>query len=90
MGKAERVAAKQFKKLSDAQRRIVVYAEGRGDWAHVGPIVDELLDQHGARITYLTSEADDPILERTHPALVALAIGDGTERTLLFREMRID
>ncbi|NNE72363.1 MAG: CDP-glycerol--glycerophosphate glycerophosphotransferase [Acidimicrobiales bacterium] len=86
--KALKAAAKAFKKLPAEWRRLVVYAENRSDWAHLGPVVDRLLDQHDVNITYLTSEATDPQLERDHPRLRAFDIGDGAVRAVAFRDMQ--
>ncbi len=82
-----KAAAKSFKKLPDEWRRLVVYAESRSDWAHLGPVVDRLLDHHDCQVSYLTSEADDPQLVREHPNLRAFNIGDGPVRAVAFRDM---
>ncbi len=86
----EKAAWKRFRKQDPSWRNIVVYAESRNDWAHLGPVVDRLLDHHGVRISYLTSEVDDPIFERDHAGLESFFIGDGSVRTMAFRGLEAD
>ena len=84
----EKTAAKAFKKSGDEWRRLVVFAEGRSDYAHLGPVVERLIDHHDVPVSYLTGEADDPVLTRDHPNLAAYDIGSGSVRNVLMRDLR--
>ena len=66
-------------------RTFVFYAESRADWAHLGPIVEELIGRHGRTVCYVTSERDDPILERSDANLKTFYVGTGSTRTTFFR-----
>jgi hypothetical protein len=50
------------------EKEIVFYAENRWYFMYLAGIVDYLTHEHGIHITYITSDADDPILkkEQTH------------------------
>ncbi|MDH4170373.1 MAG: CDP-glycerol glycerophosphotransferase family protein [Acidimicrobiia bacterium] len=84
----EKSAAKAFKKSNADWRRLVVFAEGRSDYAHLGPVVERLIDHHDIPISYLTGEADDPVLDGDHPNLAAYNIGSGSVRNVLLRDLR--
>lgn len=62
---------------------MVFYVESSGDWTHVGPIVEELL-RRGTRVSYLSSDPEDPRLSLERKGLSTFFIGQGTIRTLLF------
>jgi hypothetical protein len=81
---AERRAMKEFESLEPRFREIVFYSEGSGDWPHLGPVVECLLRDHDADVTYLSSEASDPGLLLEHARLRTFMIGSGTVRTILF------
>ncbi|MCC7440772.1 MAG: CDP-glycerol glycerophosphotransferase family protein [Bdellovibrionales bacterium] len=88
---AEWRSLSELGRLGAAERELVVYAEGPGDWPHLEPVLRELAASHGQRMVYLTSDDHDPVLrgERLTPELQALLrplyIGSGTARTLAFR-----
>ncbi|MGI9601473.1 MAG: CDP-glycerol glycerophosphotransferase family protein [Acidimicrobiales bacterium] len=84
----EKSAAKAFKKSDSDWRRMVVFAEGRSDYAHLGPVVERLIDHHDVAVSYLTGEADDPVLDRDHPRLQAYNIGSGSVRNVLMRDLQ--
>src|SRR6187431_1216496 len=52
---------RRFNRTPRDERQIVFYAESRADWAHLGPIADELTSA-GRTISYVTSDEDDPVL----------------------------
>ena len=81
----DRQAAREFSRLEPAFRDIVFYSEGAGDWPHLGPIVETLLNEHGRKVAYLSSDPADPGLRLKHELLRALDIGTGSTRTVLFR-----
>lgn len=76
---------RSFNRLSREQRSIVFYAESTSDWAHLGPIVEELTDGLGRTVCYVTSDRADPVLSLANPRLRAFYVGTGTTRTTFFR-----
>ncbi|MGH2446079.1 MAG: CDP-glycerol glycerophosphotransferase family protein [Candidatus Limnocylindria bacterium] len=72
-------------RLSREDRTIVFYAESRADWAHLGPIVEELVGELGRTVCYVTSDADDPVRSQANPRLRAFYIGSGSTRTTFFK-----
>lgn len=81
-----------FNDLEPRWRDLVFYAESGSDWPHYERIILNLLER-GQTITYLTSAWDDPVLtlrnlpEPLRKNFLAFCIGDGTVRTLLFKEL---
>lgn len=84
----ERNVLKRFESQGPSFRDIVFYSEGAGDWPHLGPVVEAMLESHDRNISYLTSDPADPGLAVSHPQLRTFLIGSGTVRTILFA--RID
>lgn len=82
---ANRRAVADFKALDKKFHNLVFYSEGSGDWPHLGPIVEELLEKPGVHLSYLTSDAGDPGLHLANSRFRAFNIGSGTMRTVLFR-----
>jgi len=78
-------AMRQFVALPRSFRTLVFYSEGPGDWPHLGPVIERLLHDHDAHVTYLTSGSDDPGLQLVHERFRTFDIGAGTVRTVLFR-----
>jgi hypothetical protein len=78
----------RFNSLDPADRAIVFYAEDAGSWAHLGPIVDELTGAMGRKICYVTSSADDPVLEIGDDRVFTFCVGSGPARTSLFRKLQ--
>jgi len=74
-----------FNGLSREERTIVFYAESRADWAHLGPIIEELTERMERTVYYVTSEADDPILGTGNGRVRAFYVGTGATRTTFFR-----
>lgn len=80
---------KEFERLPAEARAITFYAEDHGSWPHFEPIVRELTERMGRPICYLTSRADDPILERAGESIQAFDIGEGMGRAFLFQTMEV-
>jgi hypothetical protein len=76
---------RQFNRLSDDDRSIVFYAESRADWAHLGPIVDQLTGELGRTVCYVTSEIDDPVRTADNARIRPFYVGSGSTRTTFFR-----
>ena len=66
------------------------YSEGRGDWPHLGPIVEELTGSLDRRLAYVTSDQDDPVFSLTDDRIRAFFIGSGGARTTFFRLVEAD
>jgi hypothetical protein len=79
---------RRFGRLSDYERSIVFYSEGKDDWVHLSPIVKHLLCDHDKTICYLSSSTDDPGLHQEDTRIIPFLIGNGTVRTIIFRIMR--
>jgi hypothetical protein len=80
---------KAFEQLPLADRVITFYAEDAGSWPHFAPIVEALTGELGRSICYLTSAADDPILEAGRPNVKPFYIGEGVKRAFLFQTMEV-
>ena len=80
---------RRFNRSPREERQIVFYAESRADWAHLGPIVEELTSA-GRTISYVTSDEDDPVLSAEDGRLRAFFVGSGTVRTTFFKLVDAD
>ncbi len=80
---------KAFEKLDPDARAITFYAEDDTSWPHFEPIIRELTGAMGREICYLTSSADDPVLERADPSIRSFEIGEGIGRSYLFQTMEV-
>ena len=83
----KRPGAKDYGKLTAAQRAITVYAEDGGSWPHLEPIISELTHRQGRTICYLTSDDNDPVFSREASGLLPFSIGEGVGRSFLFQMM---
>lgn len=79
-----RRAVKAFESQEPGFRDLVFYSEGAGDWPHLGPVILDLLEVHDRKISYLTSDTNDPGLGLEHENVRGFNIGSGTARTVLF------
>ncbi len=79
---------RRFTALDETARSIVFYAEGPGDWPHLGPVIEEVGRQHP--VVYLTSDASDPQLTTPPAGVQSFFIGSGLVRTLIFLKLRAD
>src|SRR5688572_19214174 len=80
---------RRFNRSPRDERQIVFYAESRADWAHLGPIVQELTSA-GRTISYVTSDEDDPVLSSQDGRLRAFFVGSGSVRTTFFKLVDAD
>lgn len=74
----------KFRNLPPAERRIVLYSEGREYTKYFQPVLDGLFDKYDAQICYLTSDSKDPILKSVHPRMKTFFIGAGSARIFSF------
>jgi len=79
-----------FSKLPPEWRNIVIYSESGQDWHQFSGLVDELIGPLGRKVTYVTSDASDPGLQRTHANYRALCIPEGLFLTIFFQVNRSD
>lgn len=77
----------RFEKMSLKKCDIVFYSEGSGDWPHLGPILEKILQNEAHDIYYLSSSADDPAKKISNSRLHFFDIGSGFVRTLLFKSL---
>lgn len=84
---------KNWKKLCALEprdRSIVFYSESHSYWTHYESIIEALTSQFQQKICYLTSQKNDPILEKDIPNLKAFWIGESFVRNLVFRNINAD
>lgn len=74
-----------YRKLPHEWRQIVFYSESGQDWHHFEPLINELTGSLGRRVTYVTSDPQDPGLSRVNPRYRALCIPEGWFLTLHFQ-----
>jgi len=83
-GRAAAQGLAGFFALPPEARKVAFYAEGAGDWAHLGDIVSALRAR-GCAPVLLTSSLDDPVLSAGDGR--AFFIGSGGAREALFRSI---
>ena len=80
----------RFRKLESSHRAIVFYAEDGSAYVHFEHIIAELTRGLNRQICYVTSSADDPILQHEDPNILTFYIGFGSARTVFFKTLRTD
>ena len=75
----------QFQGLHSSEQEIVFYAETSSDWLHFEAIIQELISYRGGKICYITSDINDPILEKPLPGIKSFFIGYGDSRSEFFK-----
>lgn len=73
-----------FRRLTNAERTLVVYSEDAGSWPHLGPVVEALLARFDGTVCYVTSDEEDPQLTRKERNFRGFYIGSGVIRTSFF------
>ncbi len=79
------LAYRRYSSLPRARRRIVVYSESAQDWHHFRPVLEPLVDGHGATICYVSSDPADPGLAWQHDRVLPFCIGKGLVRIWFFQ-----
>ncbi len=81
---------RRYRKLSADWRNIVIYSESGQDWHYFEPLIAVLNDRLQHRVTYVTSDPDDPGLSRQHGLFGTVCIPAGFFLTLHFNMQRAD
>jgi len=83
-------AWRQFKRLPWEWRNIVVYSESGQDWHQFSGLIENLNGTLGRKLSYVTSDANDPGLARTHENFRAFYIPEGLFLTIFFQVNQSD
>jgi len=81
---------RSYRKLDAGWRNIVFYSESGQDWHWFSGLIEELNATLGRRVTYVTSDPNDPGLLRQHELYRAVCIPEGLFLTLHFNLQRAD
>lgn len=81
---------RQFKKLPRDWRNIVVYSESGQDWHQFSGLVEQLNGPLRRKVCYVTSDANDPGLQRSHENFHAICIPEGLFLTIFFQVNQSD
>jgi len=81
---------RSYRKLSADWRNIVIYSESGQDWHYFEPLIAVLNDELQHRVTYISSDLDDPGLNRQHGLFKAICIPEGFFLTLHFNMLKAD
>jgi YidC/Oxa1 family membrane protein insertase len=84
------LAYRRFARLPRSERRLVVYSESQQDWHHYRPVLEPLVEAHGATICYVASDPADPGLAWQHPRVRPFCIGKGATRLWFFQFLDAD
>ena len=88
--KLEWKESERFDKSSDRDRSIVFYAENESYTIYLQPLMDSLINEHGLKISYVTSSKTDPLLKSNNGNISSFYIGDGIARTKFFINLRAE
>lgn len=80
--------ALRFHLVGTEEKNITFYAEEAASWCHFEGLIRELTEIHGRAVHYLTSDANDPLLESPPPQVEVFYIGAGWARTFTFMALR--
>lgn len=81
---------RQFKSLPWEWRNIVFYSESGQDWHQFSGLIEQLNGRLGRRLTYVTSDRQDPGLRRKHSNYRAVHIPEGLFLTIFFQVNQSD
>lgn len=71
-------------------RQLTFYSEGKNYWPHLGGLVRYVLEQSEIEISFITSDANDPVFTLNHPRLHIFLIDQGAIRNFLFENIETD
>lgn len=81
---------RSYRKLPAMWRNIVIYSESGQDWHYFEPLIAVLNDDLQHKVTYVTSDLNDPGLNRQHNLFQAIHISEGFFLTLHFNMQKAD
>ena len=81
---------RQFKKLPWDWRNIVVYSESGQDWHQFSGLIENLNETLDRKICYVTSDPQDPGLQRQHENFRSIFIPEGLFLTIFFQVNQSD
>ena len=76
---------RSFKKAPANDKQLVFYSESGQDWHHFRPLIEGMLDNYDDKITYVSSDPNDPGLRLKDNKLTTYFIGTGIFRILFFQ-----
>jgi len=81
---------RSYRKLPAMWRNIVIYSESGQDWHYFEPLIAVLNDDLQHKVTFVTSDLNDPGLNRQHNLFQAIHIPEGFFLTLHFNMQKAD
>lgn len=81
---------RRYRKLPADWRNIVFYSESGQDWHYFEPLIEILNAELQHRVTYVTSDSNDPGLSRQNQHFQAICIPQGFFLTLYFNMQKAD
>ena len=81
---------RSYRKLTADWHNIVFYSESGQDWHYFEPLITVLNVDLQRKVTYITSDYDDPGLSHQHDLFTALCIPEGFFLTLHFNMQKAD
>jgi len=81
---------RSYRKLSADWRNIVIYSESGQDWHYFESLIAVLNDDLQRKVTYVSSDLNDPGLSRQHDLFTAVYIPEGFFLTLHFNMQKAD
>jgi YidC/Oxa1 family membrane protein insertase len=76
---------RKYKKLTPAEKRILIFSESYQDWHHFEPLVTGLTTELNQEICYVSSDPSDPGLATEHPLIHAFYIPEGIIQIIFFQ-----
>jgi len=74
-----------FRRSNNQVQQLVFYSESAQDWHHFKPLIEGMLDNYNDRISYVSSDINDPGLSLDYDNLTTYFIGSGIFRILFFQ-----
>lgn len=81
---------RNYRKLSADWRNIVIYSESGQDWHYFEPLIEVLNNDLQHKVSYVTSDQNDPGLSRQHDSFAAICIPEGVFLTMFFNMQKAD
>jgi len=81
---------RSYRKLTEDWRNIVIYSESGQDWHYFEPVISVLNADLQHKVTYISSDRNDPGLRRHHDLFKSICIPEGFFLTLHFNMQKAD